>query len=83
MSCKFRFAQWKLVKTKTKSLIKKLSCSTIVMWCLEVYGTDMDELCEFISIGVVTIEKLLWGTMFSGLVPNLVTLLKVAYDVQW
>jgi uncharacterized membrane protein len=49
------------------------------MWCLEVYGTDMDEF----SIGVITIEKLLWGTMFSSLVPNLVTLVKLAYDVQW
>jgi hypothetical protein len=54
------------------------------MWCFEVYGTDMDELCEFISIGVWTIEKLLWGTMFSAKqLPNLVTLVKVAHDVQW
>jgi hypothetical protein len=60
------------------------------MWCLEVYGTDMDELCEFISIGFWTIEKLLWGTMLSAKqLPNLVTLsslltlVKVAYDAQW
>jgi hypothetical protein len=60
------------------------------MWCLEVNGTNMDELCEFISIGVWTIEKLLWGTMLSAKqLPNLVTLrslltlVKVAYDAQW